>query len=142
MAQILTRVFGAYLLLTAIAVALLLMITPLIHDGSPEYPNWTIMNYFMALGVILMVVLTFLYRWRLDPEQTDNYTCAIANGLFYGSVVLMMLFYWQYFWLLDTSSETGDAAISHIIYFPLMDAIYVVLGLIIGERLLRTGGQQ
>ena len=142
MAQILTRVFGAYLLLTAIAVALLLMITPLIHDGSPEYPNWTIMNYFMALGVILMVVLTFLYRWRLDPEQTDNYTCAIANGLFYGSVVLMMLFYWQYFWLLDTSSETGDAAISHIIYFPLMDAIYVVLGLIIGERLLRAGGQQ
>ena len=142
MAQIVTRVFGAYLLLTAIAVALLLMITPLIHDGSPEYPNWTIMNYFMALGVILMVVLTFLYRWRLDPEQTDNYTCAIANGLFYGSVVLMMLFYWQYFWLLDTSSETGDAAISHIIYFPLMDAIYVVLGLIIGERLLRTGGQQ
>ena len=142
MAQILTRVFGAYLLLTAIAVALLLMITPLIHDGSPEYPNWTIMNYFMALGVILMVVLTFLYRWRLDPEQTDNYTCAIANGLFYGSVILMMLFYWQYFWLLDTSSETGDAALSHIIYFPLMDAIYVVLGLIIGERLLRTGGQQ
>ena len=142
MAQIVTRLFGAYLLLTAVAVALLLMITPLIHDGSPEYPNWTIMNYFMALGVILMVVLTFLYRWRLNPEQTDNYTCAIANGLFYGSVVLMMLFYWQYFWLLDTSSETGDAALSHIIYFPLMDAIYVVLGLIIGERLLRTGGQQ
>ena len=141
MAQIVTRVFGAYLLLTAIAVGVLLMITPLIHDGSPEYPNWTIMNYFMALGVILMVVLTFLYRWRLDPEQTDNYTCAIANGLFYGSVVLMMLFYWQYFWLLDTSSETGDAALSHIIYFPLMDAIYVVLGLIIGERLLRHGGQ-
>ena len=141
MAQILTRLFGAYLLLTAIAVALLLMITPLIHDGSPEYPYWTIMNYFMALGVILMVVLTFLYRWRLDPEQTDNYTCAIANGLFYASVVVMMLFYWQYFWLLDTSSETGDAALSHTIYFPLMDAIYVVLGLIIGERLLRTGGQ-
>ncbi|MYD36639.1 MAG: hypothetical protein F4X20_06515 [Dehalococcoidia bacterium] len=142
MAQILTRLFGAYLLLTAIAVALLLMITPLIHDGSPEYPNWTIMNYFMALGVILMVVLTYLYRWRLDPEQTDNYTCAIVNGLFYGSVVLLMLFFWQYFWLLDTSTETGDAALSHIIYFPLMDALYVVLGLIIGERLLRYGGQQ
>lgn len=142
MAQILARLFGAYLLLTAIAVAMLLIITPLIHDGSPEYPYWTIMNYFMALGTILMVVLTFLYRWQLDPEQTDNYTCAIANGLFYGSVVLVMLFFWQYFWLLDTSTETGDAAVSHIIHFPLMDAIYVVLGLIIGERLLRSGGQQ
>ncbi len=142
MAQILTRLIGAYLLLTAIAVALLLMITPLIHDGSPDYPYWTILNYFMALGAPLMLVLTFLYRWRLDPESTDNYTCAIVNGLFYGSVVLVMLFFWQYFWLLDTSSETGDAALSHTIYFPLMDAIYVVLGLIIGERLLRYGGQQ
>ncbi|MCY4575190.1 MAG: hypothetical protein OXC55_01070 [Chloroflexi bacterium] len=142
MAQILSRLFGAYLLLTAIAVALLFMITPLIHDGSPDYPIWTILNYFMALGAILMVVLTFLYRWKLDPQNTDNYTCAIANGLFYGSVVLLMLFFWQYFWLLDTSSETGDAALSHTIYFPLVDAIYVVLGLIIGERLLRSGGQQ
>ncbi len=141
MAQILFRLFGAYLLLTAIAVALLFIITPLIHDGSPEYPYWTIMNYFMALGAPLMLVLTFLYRWRLDPESTDNYTCAIANGLFFGSVVLVMLFFWEYFWLLDTSSETGDAALSHTIYFPLMDAIYVVLGLIIGERLLRYGGQ-
>ncbi len=142
MAQILTRLSGAYLLLTAIAVALLFMITPLIHDGSPDYPIWTILNYFMALGAILMVVLTFLYRWQLDPQNTDNYTCAIANGLFYGSVVLLMLFFWQCFWLLDTSSETGDAALSHTIYFPLVDAIYVVLGLIIGERLLRSGGQQ
>ena len=86
MAQILSRLFGAYLLLTAIAVALLFMITPLIHDGSPDYPIWTILNYFMALGAILMVVLTFFYRWQLDPQNTDNYTCAIANGLFYGSV--------------------------------------------------------
>ena len=142
MAQILTRLFGAYLLLTAIAVAVLFIITPLIHDGSPEYPYWTILNYFMALGAPLMLVLTFLYRWRLDPGSTDSYTCAIVNGLFYGSVVLVMLFFWEYFWLLDTSSETGDAALSHTIYFPLIDAIYVVLGLIIGERLLRYGGQQ
>ncbi len=142
MAQILTRLLGAYLLLTAIAVALLFIITPLIHDGSPEYPYWTIMNYFMALGAPLMLVLTFLYRRQLDPESTDNYTCAIVNGLFYGSVVLVMLFFWQYFWLLDTSTETGDAALSHTVYFPLMDAIYVVLGLIIGERLLRNGAQQ
>ena len=142
MPLILNRLFGAYLVLTAIAVALLFMITPLIHDGSPEYPNWTILNYFMAIGVILMLVLTFLYRWRLNPESTDNYTCAIANALFYGSVVLTMFFYWEYFWLLDTSSESGDAGLSHTIYFPLMDAIYVVLGLIIGERMLRSRGQE
>ena len=89
-----------------------------------------------------MLVLTFLYRRQLDPETTDNYTCAIVNGLFYGSVVLVMLFFWQYFWLLNPDSETGEAVTSHIIYFPLVDALYVVLGLIIGERLVRMRSEE
>ena len=138
----LARIIGAYLLLTAIAVFVLLIITPLIHDGSADYPQWQIMNYFMALGAPLMLVLTFLYRRQLDPETTDNYTCAIVNGLFYGSVVLVMLFFWQYFWLLNPDSETGEAVTSHIIYFPLVDALYVVLGLIIGERLIRIRSEE
>ena len=138
----LARIIGAYLLLTAIAVFVLLIITPLIHDGSADYPYWSYVNYFMALGALLMLALTFLYRRQLDPETTDNYTCAIVNGLFYGSVVLVMLFFWQYFWLLNPDSETGEAVTSHIIYFPLVDALYVVLGLIIGERLLRMRSEE
>ena len=138
---ILARLIGVYLVLTGIAVAVLLMITGLIHDGSTDYPLWTIMNYFMALGVPIMLILTFLHKWRLDPENTDNYACAIAHGLFYGAVALTMLFFWQYFWLLNPESETGEAVTSHLIYFPVMDAIYTVLALIIGERLLRMRGE-
>ena len=134
----LARIIGAYLLLTAIAVVVLFAITPLIHDGSADYPYWSYLNYFMALGAPLMLVLTFLYRRQLDPENTDNYTCAIANGLFYASVALVMLFFWEYFWLLDTGSETGDAALAHTIFFPVVNVLYVTLGLIIGERLLRS----
>ena len=48
----LARIIGAYLLLTAIAVFVLLIITPLIHDGSPDYPYWQVVNYFMALGAL------------------------------------------------------------------------------------------
>ena len=142
MAQIVAKLIGAYLLLTAIAVFLLLMATPLYHDGSADYPHWTIMNYFMAAGAPLMLILTFLHKWRLDPENTDNYSCAIAHGLFYASVVLVMLFFWQYFWLLNPESETGEAVTSHMIYFPIMDALYVVLGLIIGERLIRMRAEE
>ncbi len=138
----LPRIFGAYLLLTAVAAVVLFVITPLIHDGSSDYPFWTYLNYFMAFGALLMLILTFLYRWQLDPETTDNYTCAIANGLFYGSVILVMLFFWQYFWLLNPDNETGEAATAHTLYLPLVDAMYVVLGLIIGERLLRSTPQQ
>ena len=44
------RIGGIYLLVTALAVALLLIITPLIHDGSADYPLWKILNWFMAAG--------------------------------------------------------------------------------------------
>ena len=46
-----------------------------------------------------------------------------------------MLFFWEWFWSLNPSSETGDAITSHIIYFPLADALYTVLALSIGRRL-------
>ena len=46
------KAVAVYLLLTALAVAVLLMVTPLIHDGSVDYPLWEILNYFMAAGVI------------------------------------------------------------------------------------------
>ena len=38
-----------------------------------------------------------------------------------------MLFFWEYFWTLNPDSETGNAAISHTVYFPLVDALYVVI---------------
>ena len=47
----LNKAVAVYLLLTALAVAVLLMVTPLIHDGSDSYPIWEILNYFMAAGV-------------------------------------------------------------------------------------------
>ena len=137
MTTVLFRIIGLYLLITAVAVFLNLIATPLYHDGSPDYPVWEVMNYFMALGAVVMLALTFIYKMRLDPENTDNYTCAIAHGLFYASVVLTMLFFWEYFWQLNPESETGEAVTSHIIYFPLVDAMYAVLGLIIGDQLMK-----
>ena len=137
MSTALFRLMGLYLLLTAVAVFLNLIATPLYHDGSPDYAVWEVMNYFMALGAIVMLALTFVYKIRLDPENTDNYTCAIAHGLFYACVVLTMLFFWEYFWQINPESETGEAVTSHIIYFPLVDAMYVVLGLIIGDQLMK-----
>ena len=137
MTTVLFRLIGLYLLITAVAVFLNLIATPLYHDGSPDYPVWEILNYFMALGAVVMLALTFIYKIRLDPENTDSYTCAIAHGLFYASVVLAMLFFWEYFWLINPDSETGAAVTSHLVYFPLVDAMYTVLGLIIGDQLLR-----
>ena len=49
------RILGAILAVTGLVVAVHLMVTPLYHDGSPDYPVWEIMNWFMAVGVLVML---------------------------------------------------------------------------------------
>ena len=53
--DILKRVVAVYLALIALAAFTLLIITPLYHDGSAEYPHWQILNYFMAVGVVVVL---------------------------------------------------------------------------------------
>ncbi len=140
--QIIGRFLAVYLVVTALAAAVLLIVTPLTHDGSPDYPVWSVLNWFMAVGVVVMLVVSFLRKRALgDRDGGSDLEAARTSLIYYGAIVLTMLFFWEWFWTLNPESETGEAVTSHIVYFPLMDALYVVLGLSIGRRIWRkTGG--
>ncbi|MCY4625084.1 MAG: hypothetical protein OXC99_08815 [Chloroflexi bacterium] len=131
---ILNKAVAVYLMLTALAVAVLLIITPLIHDGSDSYPLWEVLNYFMVPGVLAVLVANYLCKRRQDASDRSD----LAGSLvFYGAIALTMLFFWEWFWTLNPNSETGNAAISHTVYFPLVDALYTVLALTTGRELWR-----
>ena len=131
----LSKLVAVYLILTALAVAVLLIITPLIHDGGDDYPLWEILNYFMAVGVVIVLVANYICKRRQDASDQSD----LAGSLvFYGAVALTMLFFWEWFWTLNPDSETGDAALSHMVYFPLVDALYTVIGLSTGKALWRA----
>ena len=129
------RALTLYLIAVAIAVAFALMLTPVFHDGSPEYPAWRVLNWFMAAGVV--VVLAVNIRRLNDSPTGEAVTARYLGARFasYGSIVLTMLFFWGWFWTLNPESETGEAVTSHLVYFPAMDALYVVLSLSTGRRL-------
>ena len=134
--QIVGRILAVYLVITALAAAVLLIVTPLTHDGSPDYPVWSVLNWFMAVGVVVMLVVSFLRKRALgDRDGGSDLEAARVSLVYYGAIVLTMLFFWEWFWTLNPDSETGEAVTSHIVYFPLMDALYVVLGLSIGRRI-------
>ena len=136
------KVLAVFLFVVGFLAWGLLIATPLYHDGSPEYPHWQILNYFMAAGVLIMLVKSFLMRREHAhqdggcPDTLEHLRVSIA---FYGSVVLAMLFYWEWFWTLNPESETGDAVTSHLVYFPIVDALFVVLCLLIGRRFWQEG---
>ncbi len=133
--MLLKQALGVYLVLTALAVAVLLMITPLFHDGGDDYPIWEVLNYFMVAGVIIALAANYICKRKQDASGSENLGVSLV---FYGAVALTMLFFWEWFWTLNPDSETGNAALSHTVYFPFVDALYTVIGLTTGKALWKA----
>ena len=51
-----------------------------------------------------------------------------------------LLFFWGWIWTLNPDSETGEAVTSHIIYFPLVDSLFVVFALAVGRHRWNEAG--
>ena len=140
--QLVTKIVAAYLVIVGLAVFLNLIATPLYHDGSPDYPTWKILNWFMAVAVLIILVVGFMRKRVLDSageEGASTLDHVRGSFVFYGGVVLAMLFFWEWFWTLNPDSETGEAVTSHMVYFPLVDALLTVLALIVGKRMWNSG---
>ena len=140
--QLVTKIVAAFLVIVGLAVFLNLIATPLYHDGSPDYPTWKILNWFMAVAVLIILVVGFMRKRILDSageEGASTLDHVRGSFVFYGGIVLAMLFFWEWFWTLNPDSETGEAVTSHMVYFPLVDSLFTVLALIVGKRMWRAG---
>ena len=133
------RIAALYLVLTALAVFFNLILTPVYHDGSPDYPVWEIINYFMAAGTILALAASYLRRRSAGNPDTNTADRVRANVFCYAAIALAMLFFWGWIWTLNPDSETGEAVTSHLIYFPLVDVLYTIVALDAARWLWRRG---
>ena len=134
------RALGILLVGTAVVAAVNLALTPLYHDGSDTYPVWELINWFMAASTIVLLAAGYLRRRDLAGREVDILEYLRVTLAYYGAIALAMLFFWEWFWTLNPDSESGDAVTSHIVYFPLVDALFVVLALAVGRRLWNEGG--
>ena len=140
--QLVTKIVAAFLVIVGLAVFLNLIATPIYHDGSPDYPTWKILNWFMAVAVLIILVVGFMRKRILDSageEGASTLDHVRGSFVFYGGIVLAMLFFWEWFWTLNPDSETGEAVTSHMVYFPLVDSLFTVLALIVGRRMWSAG---
>ena len=140
--QLVTKIVAVFLVIVGLAVFLNLIATPLYHDGSPDYPTWKILNWFMALGVLIILAVGILRKRVLDnagEEGASTLEHVRGSFVFYGGIVLAMLFFWEWFWTLNPDSETGEAVTSHMVYFPLVDSLFTVLAVMVGRRMWKAG---
>lgn len=140
MIPLVRRALAVLLVGTAAAVAVNLALTPLYHDGSSTYPVWEVINWFMAPSAIVVLVVSYLRRRATSGRDVGVVDYLRVTLSYYGSIALAMLFFWGWFWTLNPDSETGEAVTSHLVYFPLVDALFVVLALAVGRRLWNEAG--
>ena len=136
--DIVKRLLGVFLVLIALVVAVNLMVTPLYHDGSDDYTIWKIVNWFMAAGVVVALITNGMRKRALGAEGAGEPSVREylrVNLTYYATIVLTILFFWEWFWTLNPDSETGEAVTSHMVYFPIMDALFVVVCLSTGRCL-------
>ena len=133
--EMVQRGLAVLLIATAVAVFLNLILTPVYHDGAADYPVWEIINWFMAASTLVALVVGYMRKRAqtgMEPSVVEYVRVSFA---FYGAVALTMLFFWGWIWTLNPDSETGEAVTSHVIYFPIVDALFVVIALATGRYL-------
>ena len=130
------RTLAVLLIATALAAFFNLILTPAYHDGGADYPVWEVINWFMAASTLVALAVGLL-RWRAQQRESEPSAIEYlrVRVSFYGAIVLAMLFFWEWIWTLNPESESGDAVTSHVIYFPIVDALFVVIALSAGRYL-------
>ena len=138
----LKKVVGAILLVVAVVVAAYTIVEPLYFDSSRSASGynesvWAIINSFSALTVILGVIFGYIRKREADSAGGTTVTREFltANTIFYGFLLVGILFFWSWFNLLNpafTAIHIGTVSLVWII----IDAALPLLAGALGIHLL------
>lgn len=105
--------------LTALAVLLHFVLSPFYEDVVESDDVWNVLNWFMAFGVIVTLILTYLAKRDIGREDDTN-TYIRANVGFYAAAALSIIYFWN--WFNELVADDGSGT-----YWVLIDTIYVIL---------------
>ena len=128
------RIVAAYQMLMAAAVGVHFIITPLYHPGGDEpFTAWLVLNWFMAVSVVIVLLGSFARKRRMDAEEADTRTSLETNIVFYAALGLFLWFFWNWFGAL---TDQGNGTL-----WAFIDPLFVLVVGPAGLRIWRaTGG--
>ncbi|MCY3914108.1 MAG: hypothetical protein OXG43_12825 [Chloroflexi bacterium] len=131
--QIALRIVAAYQVLMALAVGVHFIITPLYHPGGDEpFTAWLVMNWFMAVSVVIVLLGSFARKRRMDAEEADARTSLEVNIVFYAALGLFLWFFWNWFGAL---TDQGNGTL-----WAFIDPLFVLVVGPAGLRMWRAIG--
>ncbi len=125
---LLGRVTSVYLIVLAVVVAVNFIITPLYHPGGDEpYTVWETLNWFMAVGMVITVIASYVQKRRVDADGSSDVKRYLeANAVFYLAVVVFIIFFWN--WFSDLSPNNAPDGQYWVVVDTLMPIVMGVTG--------------
>ncbi len=121
----LKRPFALLLGLMAVAVLLHFVFTPFYEDIVDTLFIWHILNWFMAVGIILTLAITCAGKRKTGSQDRDANDYLCVTVAFYAAAVLAVLFFWNWFDDL-TAGEDGQSQTRRN-YWVVINTLFIVL---------------
>lgn len=129
------RLIGIYLAVVGVAVAAQFVLFPLYGNSSDAgITIWLTLDWFMAIGLVLALVTTSQRR-KMAEGGGDSCCSAGANTMFYGTAILALAFFPNWFGEAFTEHANVDAAWT---IWHLIDSVLPIVFITEGRRLIRA----
>lgn len=138
----LKKIIGVFLILVAAIVAIHTVIEPLYHTSTDEHPYndsvWLYINILSAISLVLGIIIAFVRKNSINENSSVQEYLA-ANTLFYGFIFAAIIFFWNWFGLINTGKDyTPTQSDTGSMVWIIFDAILPLLNGALGMHLLRS----
>lgn len=140
----LKRFIGVVLIVIAVIVALQTILEPIYHtssteEGANKYSStWDYINPLSAISIILGLIFGYIRLSGVGADSSVQEFIA-ANTLFYGFIFIAIIFFWNWFGIMEFASDfTGVSHSTRGLVWILVDAILPPLNIAMGIHLMRA----
>ena len=135
------RCMSMLFITTALLVAIHTVVEPLYYvstSGSPFSSLWDIIDPLAALTIVLGLIYSYM-RLRNSGANASVQEFIAANTLFYAFIFTAIIFFWNWFGIMDVSKEfTAIGDDTRTLVWIFFDAILPLLNIAMGLHLLRV----
>ena len=133
--EMLKKPLSVILGLMAVAVLFHFVLSPFYEDSVDVDSVWNVINWVMAVGVIVTLATTCVFKRGSGTDGADTNRFICVNAAFYAAAALAVLFFWNWFDDL-TVGEDGQSEI-RLFYWVVINVLFVLLAGTVSAHLWR-----
>ena len=121
---VLKKPISVLLGLMAAAVLFHFVLSPFYEDALDPLSVWHVLNWVMALGVLIVLAVTYIHK-RDTTADADTNAFICVNAAFYAAAVLAVLFFWNWFDDLTVGEEAQSQ--TRRFFWVFINTLFVIL---------------